>query len=102
MGEFFLAREHLESALSIYDPERHRTLALRYLGVDAGVYCLSGATVALWQLGYSDQVLKRSNEALVLAQRLPIPLIWLMRSCLSAFCANICGRHAQLKRTRRG
>ena len=37
MGELLPAREHLEIAISLYDPERHRPLAFRYVGVDAGV-----------------------------------------------------------------
>ena len=41
MGEFLPAREHLEMAITLYDPERHRPLTFRYGGVDAGVACLS-------------------------------------------------------------
>jgi len=35
MGEFLPASEHLEVATTLYDPERHRSLAFRY-GFDAG------------------------------------------------------------------
>jgi class 3 adenylate cyclase/predicted ATPase len=73
MGDFIPATEHLESAIAIYDPEHHQTLALRYLGFDAAVYCLSGMALTLWQLGYPDQALMRGNEALALAQRLSDP-----------------------------
>jgi predicted ATPase len=73
MAEFFPAREYLESAISIYEPERHRPLALRYLGVDAWVYCLSGAALTLWELGYPAQALKQGNEGIALAQRLSHP-----------------------------
>jgi len=69
MGKFLQAREHLESAITLYDPERHRSLIFRY-GYDAGVASLSYAAWTLWYLGYSDQALKRSYEALALAQRL--------------------------------
>ena len=72
MGEFLPAREHLENAITLYDPERHR-LAFRYGAADAGVRCLSYAAWTLWQLGYPDQALKRGNEALALAQRLSHP-----------------------------
>jgi predicted ATPase len=67
------AKEHLERAIAIYDPEHHQTLALRYLGFDAAVYCLSGMALTLWQLGYPDQALMRGNGALALAQRLSDP-----------------------------
>ena len=72
MGEFLPAREHLEMATTLYDPERHRSLAFRY-GFDAGVTRLSYAAWTLWQLGYPDQALKRGSEALALAQRLSHP-----------------------------
>jgi predicted ATPase len=73
MGELLLAREHLEMAISLYDRERHRPLAFLYAGIDAGVACLSIAAWTLWHLGYPDQALKRSNEALELAQALSHP-----------------------------
>jgi predicted ATPase len=66
--------EHLEMAITLYDPERHRPLTSRYFGVDPGVYCLSYAAWTLWQLGYPDQALKRGNEALASAQGLLQPL----------------------------
>jgi predicted ATPase len=72
MGEFLPAREHLENAITLYDPERHR-LAFRYGAADAAVRCLSYAAWTLWQLGYPDQALKRGNEALASAQRLSHP-----------------------------
>jgi predicted ATPase len=73
MGDFTSALEHLEMGISIYDQERHRTLILRY-GFDAGVWCLCYAAATHWQLGYPDQALKRSDEALALAQKLSHPL----------------------------
>ena len=73
MGKFPAAKEYLESAITLYDPERHRPLIFRY-GYDAGVACLSYAAWTVWHLGYPDQALKRSYEALALAQRLSHPL----------------------------
>ena len=73
MGEFLAAREQVEMAIALYDPERHRPLASRYEGIDAGVLSLSYATFILWQLGYPDLALTRSNEALALAERLSHP-----------------------------
>jgi predicted ATPase len=69
MGKLLSAREHLEMALSHYDPKRYWQLAFRYGGaLDAGVGCLSHAAVTLWHLGYPEQAINRSNEALALAQ----------------------------------
>ncbi len=73
MGEFLPAREYFEMAIAIYDPERHQPLAVRYVGIDPGLACLSLAALTQWQLGYPDQALKRGNEALLLAQRLSHP-----------------------------
>jgi predicted ATPase len=73
MGQLQLAREHLESAIALYDPKPDRPLAFRYLGVDAGVTCLSYASLTLWQLGYPDQALKKGYEVLEFAQGLAHP-----------------------------
>jgi adenylate cyclase len=70
MGELRLAREHLEMAISLYDPERHRPLIFLYGRADAEVRSLSYAAMTLWHLGYPDQALKRRNEALASAKRL--------------------------------
>ena len=41
-----------------------------YVGTDPGVLCLSYAAMVLWPLGYPDQALQRSREALTLAHQL--------------------------------
>jgi predicted ATPase/DNA-binding winged helix-turn-helix (wHTH) protein len=69
LGEFAPAREHLEQSIARYDPQQHSSHALVY-GADPGVFCLSWTTHVLWSLGYPDQALKRSQEALALAQEL--------------------------------
>jgi class 3 adenylate cyclase/predicted ATPase len=91
MGEFLAAREQVEMAIALYDPERHRPLASRYEGVDAGVLSLAYAAWTLWPLGYPDSALKRSNEALALAERLSHP-----RSL--GFALNFVGTLRQFRR----
>jgi predicted ATPase/class 3 adenylate cyclase len=73
MGELLLARQHLEMAISLYDRERHRQLAVRRNTVDSEVQCLGYLAYTLWTLGYPDQALKRANEAVGLAQALCQP-----------------------------
>lgn len=73
LGEFVPAREHLEQGCALYDPQQHHSLAFLYGGVDPGVYCLSLGAWSLWILGYPDQALKKSGEAVALAQRLSHP-----------------------------
>jgi DNA-binding SARP family transcriptional activator/predicted ATPase len=72
LGEFTLARAHFEQMIAFYDPQQHRSLAFLY-GQDPGVTCLSWAAWSLWFLGHPDQALKRSREALALAQELDHP-----------------------------
>jgi predicted ATPase len=69
LGEFAPAREHLERGLTFYDSQQHGSLAFLY-GYDPGVGCLSRVARVLWPLGYPEQALRRSQEALTLAQEL--------------------------------
>ena len=72
LGEFVQAREHIEQGVALYDPQQHRSDAFLY-GNDTGVGCLCHAASALSSLGYWDQALKRSQEALTRAQELSHP-----------------------------
>src|SRR5262244_2953968 len=54
--------------MALYNPQQHRSLAFLY-GTDPGVVCLSYTAWALGLLGYADQALQKSDEALALAQR---------------------------------
>jgi predicted ATPase len=68
-GELVLAREYLERANTGYDPQRHGSLTL-ITGADIGVHCRAWLAWALWKLGYPEQALAWSQEALALAQEL--------------------------------
>jgi predicted ATPase len=70
--ELPLAREHLEQGIALYDPQQHRSSAFVY-GIDLGMTCRSFAAWVLWFLGYPDQALQRSHEAITLAQELSHP-----------------------------
>ena len=72
LGEFALALEHFEKALSLYDPERHRDDAFLY-AQNPGVAMRCFAAWALWFLGQPDQALERIQEALTLARELSEP-----------------------------
>jgi len=67
-GEVLAAREHLEQAVAVYDPERHGSTAFTF-GQDLGVSALSHLTWVLWLLGYPDQASSRRAEAVALAHR---------------------------------
>jgi predicted ATPase len=72
-GDFTASREHLECCFFRYDLEKHRSLAFSYSGQDPGVTSSIFLAWALHSAGYSDQALKRSHDALSLAQRLSHP-----------------------------
>src|SRR5207244_4783594 len=72
LGEVVPARVHLEQGIALYDPQEHWALAFR-TGIDPGALCLSYAAMVLWSLGYPDQALRRSHEALLLAQEASHP-----------------------------
>ena len=69
LGEFSAARTHLEQGIACYDSQQHHFLAFRY-GHDPGVVCRGFASLVLWLLGYPDQALERSQEALKLIKEL--------------------------------
>jgi predicted ATPase/class 3 adenylate cyclase len=71
-GDFASARDHTERGIALYSHEQHRSLAFRY-GQDPMVGCLSYAASALRILGYQDQAMTRSQQALALAQELSHP-----------------------------
>ena len=72
LGEFALAQPHIEQGLALYDPQQHSTYVQLY-GQDEGVACLVHAGCLLWFLGYPDQEIQRSREAISLAQKLAHP-----------------------------
>jgi predicted ATPase len=69
LGELVASREHLEQAIALYNPQQHYS----HGEDDLGVGCRSVAAVSLWELGYPDQALKSTQEALALAQELSRP-----------------------------
>jgi predicted ATPase len=82
LGELALSRFHLEQGNALYDLQQDRSHAFRY-GLDPGVNCLLVAW-PLWLLGYPDQALERSREALTLGQELshPYSLAYALQSAM--------------------
>ena len=73
LSEFTLARTHLEHAIGLYNPQQHRSQAVLYGQEERGVTSLSYLSWTLWHLGYDDQALAASREALTLADKLAPP-----------------------------
>ena len=91
LGELTEAQAHLEQMIAFYEPQQHHALAFLY-GLDPGVMSLSVMSWTLWALGYPEQALKRSREALALAQELSHPLSLALAQVyvgtLHAFCRD--------------
>jgi predicted ATPase len=87
LGEFVAAQAHLEQGIALYDRHRHAPHAFLY-GQDPGMGCLVYAAVTLWHLGFPDQALQRSHEALTLMRELPhsfslaFALNWAAQLCM--------------------
>ena len=71
LGELTSARPHLEQAIALYDPQKHSRPTVST--ADPRVDSLSYVAWTLWCLGYPDQALKRSQEAVALAAGLSHP-----------------------------
>jgi predicted ATPase len=72
-GEPTRAYEQLAQGTALYNPQQHASFALLY-GYDLKMMCLTFASLSLWMLGYPDQALRKSQEALKFARGLSLPL----------------------------
>src|SRR5262249_43077433 len=72
MGAVATAHTHFAQGIALYDLQQHRAYAFLY-GDDSGAVCHSLAALTLWYLGYPEQGLARSQEAMTLAQQSAIP-----------------------------
>jgi class 3 adenylate cyclase/predicted ATPase len=62
-GRLAEGRAHLDRAITLYDPARHRSLATRF-GQDARVGALAYRSVTVWMLGYPDDAVKNADDAI--------------------------------------
>ena len=72
MGEFAAARQHLERARALYDPEEHSQYRYRY-GQDIGATALCYLCWALWHLGFVDQASEVAAQAVRHAEHISHP-----------------------------
>src|SRR5262249_28240291 len=73
LGAVAAAHTHFAQGIALYDAHQHRAAAFLY-GEDVGVTSRSRDSWTLWYLGYPDQALARSQEAVTLAQQIAHPL----------------------------
>jgi DNA-binding SARP family transcriptional activator/tetratricopeptide (TPR) repeat protein len=72
-GQYLTALEHLDEVDSFYVPNEHHQLLIQARGVDAGLSAQSYRACSLWCLGYPDQALHLSDEAIRLARQFNHP-----------------------------
>jgi predicted ATPase len=70
LGELASARTHFEQTIALYNLQPHHSPTF---GIDPGVAGRSYAAHTLWLLGYPEQALQKSREALALAQEFSHP-----------------------------
>jgi predicted ATPase len=87
LAELPQAHAHTERTIALYDPRSHQPLAFLY-GTDLGATTLASSSISLWTLGYPNQALERSREALTTAHRLSHPpTLGMVLSQVSSFHA---------------
>jgi len=85
LGTVASAHTHFAQGIALYDSQQFRTAMFLY-GGDAGVICHSLSAWTLWYLGYPDQALARSHEAVTLAQQVAHPFsLSFALSCTALF-----------------
>jgi class 3 adenylate cyclase/predicted ATPase len=72
MAQFDAARQHLERAQALYDPQHHPPFRYQY-GQDIGATVLCYLSWALWHLGYVDQASRFAAAAVKHAEALAHP-----------------------------
>ena len=98
-GHIAEGRAHLDRAIALYDPMKHRRLATRF-GQNVGVAVWSHRSRAAWLLGYPEAALRDNDDALRdareigQAQTLMLALLW--SSWIHIWCGNYVTANAQL------
>jgi predicted ATPase len=98
LGEYKEARAHLHQTISFYDPQRHHRSIVFLRGSDVGVSAMAYDACCLWCLGYPDQALRQSQEALALARELNHPFTLADVLCYAGCQVNALRRDAQALR----
>jgi predicted ATPase/DNA-binding winged helix-turn-helix (wHTH) protein len=90
MGAFGPAHDHLEQSLTLYESQQDRSYLVQF-STDLRVFCLVYSSHVLWHLGYPEQALARSREALSRAQRLAHVFSQALALSYAAMLHQFCG-----------
>ncbi|MFQ5937124.1 MAG: adenylate/guanylate cyclase domain-containing protein, partial [Acidiferrobacterales bacterium] len=88
--EWASCRANAEQGIALYDMNQHHALGLVYGGHDPGVCAHNNLGISLWYLGYPDQALAQSQQAMQLAELLSHPM-----SLALAFSYSCWTRHCR-------
>jgi predicted ATPase len=95
LGEYKTARRHLKQTISFYEPQQHHHPFVSLRGSDAGMSALAYDACCQWCLGYPDQALRQSEQALDLARELDHPFSLADVLCFAGCLFNAMRRDAQ-------
>jgi len=96
-GSISEGRAHLDQALALYDPAKHRPLATRF-GQDTRVSILSYRSWALWSLGYPGAALADAEQALNDAREIGHAAVLLYALFHVSFTHIHCAKYAAANR----
>ncbi len=91
-GDIARGRVHLDQAIALYDPVKHRPLATRF-GHDLGVVLLS-LSWASWLLGYPEAALADAARALRDASEIGHAATLMFALCITGSTRIFCGDYA--------
>ena len=92
-GDIAEGRAHYDQSLALYDPVKHRTLAMRIGGQDAGMATATHRAHALWYLGFPDAALTDAEKALKDARELANAATLMFALAHSSLPQIHCGRY---------
>jgi serine/threonine protein kinase/predicted ATPase len=88
-GDLATTREQTDQGVILYDSRRHSSHTHVY-GQDPGVTCRAFGAVALWLLGYPDQAVERSREAVTLGGNLGHPTTYALALYFATMLRQYC------------
>ena len=92
-GNIAEGRAHLDRAVSLYDPGKHRALATRF-GHDVRTAALCFRSWALWLLGYPEAALANTEGALKDAREIAQAPTLMLTLSSTAVTNILCGRYS--------
>jgi predicted ATPase/DNA-binding SARP family transcriptional activator len=95
LGDYLKASDHLGEISEFYVPEEHHHAIIRLRGVDSGLSAMAYHACCLWCLGYPDQALERSQQAISLARKFNHPFTLADVLCYAGCMFNAMYRDAQ-------